>query len=61
MIKNHDRIKEIESMGHKKWMIRDLTITFYNPIKDIDPEYHKKHNPKPMYINKKLEIFDRAR
>ena len=58
MIKNHDKIKEIEIMGYKFWMPRELIIAFHNSKTNKNPEYEKKHERKPIYINKILELID---
>ena len=58
-IKNHRKIKELESNDYKFYKIDTLTITVYNSIKDLNPIFYKKFIPKPMLATKLLYQIDK--
>ena len=57
-VKNQRKIKELEYNGYKNHKINKLIITTYNSIEDFHPIFYKKHIPKPMIANKKLQQID---
>ena len=58
-VKNHRKIKELESNDYKFYKIDTLTITVYNSIKDLHPIFYKKFIPKPMIATKLLYQIDK--
>ena len=58
-IKNHKKIKELEKDGYKFHKIDKLTLITYNSIKQFNPIFYRDHIPKPMLMNKILQLIDR--
>ena len=58
-VKNHRKIKELESNGYIFHKIDILTITVYIFIKDFHPIFYKKYITKPMVVTKILKQIDK--
>ena len=58
-VKNHNKNRELERNGYKVYKIDNLTIITYNFIRKTKTIIYKKHVPKPMTMNKILQLVDR--
>ena len=60
MTKNHKKTKEVEKDGCKFHKIDKLTISTYSSIKKFNPIFYRDQLPKPMLMNKILQLIDKT-
>ena len=59
-LKNYEKIKKFANNRYKFIITYKFYVITYNSIKDMTPLFYTKYIPKPVFITKILQIFDKT-